>query len=51
MYNQQTGMFRLKTYEEFQITNGVRLEMPQRYIDLYSLEDMKTIFLNKKQKE
>ena len=51
LYNPQTGYFRLKTFEEFQISTGIRLDVPQKYIELYSLDDMKTIFLNKKQKE
>jgi hypothetical protein len=48
MYNPQTGYFRLKSFEEFQITTGIRLDVPQKYIELYSLDDLKTIFLNKK---
>jgi len=52
VFQPQYGIYRFKTFEEFQLTTGIALEPPRKYIDnLNCLEDMKQIFLLKKQKE
>lgn len=40
--------FRLKTFEEFQITTGIRLEKPIRYTNMTCLDDLKYKFIQKK---
>lgn len=46
------NMYRFKTIQEYQTTMGVHLDPPRRYIDNFnSLDDMKSLFLAKKQKD
>jgi hypothetical protein len=34
--------------EEFMMTTGIRLEIPKKYINMSSLDDLKTRFIQKK---
>ncbi len=42
------GQYRFKSFEEFQITTGKRLEVPRRYVNIFSLDDLKIQFVEKK---
>jgi hypothetical protein len=48
MFAPDEGQYRFKSFEEFQITNNIRLEIPRKYINLTSLDDLKNKFRQKK---
>lgn len=51
-FHPQHNMYRFKTISEYQSTMGVHLDPPRKYIDNFtSLDDMKSLFLAKKQKD
>ena len=40
--------YRFKSFEEYEITNGVKIEFPKKYNNLTCLDDLKIVFIEKK---
>mmetsp|Transcript_28871 Transcript_28871/g.27767 ORF Transcript_28871/g.27767 Transcript_28871/m.27767 type:complete len:220 (-) Transcript_28871:480-1139(-) len=48
IFEPQLLQYRFKSFEEYQITTGKRIEFPKKYINIQSLDDLKLSFIEKK---